>query len=748
MRTDPKVTGREPEMENSAGVSTRTPNYPRCGNLSSWSGQNYIDKDFLVEQLTPIVTNEANSRTPIYQMHKWWARRLGSVFRMLLITSFSRIEEKRKDIWTKYVDGWSLKEKIILDPMMGGGTTIVETLKLGGKAIGIDINPVAWFVTKKEIELLDPVEVQKSFQVLESQVGSKIRKFYQTKCSNHHNAEIMYALWHKQIECGKCHSTIAILQDYVISEKEKEMVILCPSCGSIFGKGRNIKRIVTCTTCKHKFNPRIGSSRKGIITCTNCGHKEAMTDAVRRKGGPIDLKLFCIEYYCQECGKQYKKPDSEDTKKYLEAESLFSDLREKLPYPKEIIPDCTGEGRPKNHGYQFFYQLFNSRQLLCLSTLLEGILKIPDRNAREFLLLAFSSCLETNNILCKYETKWQKVSAMFGIPAYHPVERIAENNVWGTRYGRGTFVKCYYKMLRAKTKSGQLKKHANSPTENEESWFTLTAKSFTDLKESGRNALLECMNSESLSFIPDNSIDLVATDPPYFDNLNYSRLADFFYVWLRIGLMKDYVFFRQETSAREKVVVLDGAASRTGDRLAESLTSIFKECHRVLKPNRPMVFTFHHTKDWAWQGLMKAIRSSGFSVVESHFIRSEGRTGFRKSGNISYDVCIVCRKAEEVQTQEKTRLAISRSSKWIRRLVNSGNGLQDSDVHSIVMGNLLTYTPNLVLNGFTDDKWVRSVLEKCLRLKNGLEMERGNLSGHYPEKKEEYIFENMKKQTA
>jgi adenine-specific DNA methylase len=250
-----------------------------------------------------------------------------------------------------------------------------------------------------------------------------------------------------------------------------------------------------------------------------------------------------------------------------------------------------------------------------------------------------------------------------------------------------------------------------------------------------------------MPFIRDNSIDLVATDPPYFDNLNYSRLADFFYVWLRIGLMKDYEFFRQETSAREREAVMDGVTSRTADRLVESLTNIFKECHRVLKPNRPMVFTFHHTKDWAWQGLMKAIRSGGFSVVESHFIRSEGRTGFRKSGNISYDVCIVCRKAEEVEIQEKPRLAISRSSKWIRRLVSSGNGLQNSDVHSIVMGNLLTYAPNLVLNGFTNDKWVESVLKKCRRLKNDLETEHRDLSGHLPAKKEEHIFEDMKKQT-
>jgi len=474
-----------------------------------------------------------------------------------------------------------------------------------------------------------------------------------------------------------------------------------------------------------------------------------MIKAVSKKGGPLDLRLFCIEYYCRECGRQYKRPDNEDDQRYLEAQNHFFELRERLPYPKEMIPDNPGEARPRNHGYQFFYQLFNYRQLLCLSLLLKEILKLSDRNTREFLLLAFSSCLETNNILCKYETKWQKASAIFGIPAYHPVERIAENNVWGTRYGRGTFIKCYNKMLRAKTKSSRFKEgQVDSATVKKACWFTQIADSFTELQESEKNALLACTNSEFMSFIPDNSVDLVATDPPYFYNLNYSRLADFFYVWLRIGLMKDYESFVQETSAREREVVMDGATTKTADRLVESLTSIFKECHRVLKPYRPMVFTFHHTKDWAWQGLLKAIRSSGFSVVESHFVRSEGRTGYRKSGKISYDICIVCRKAEEVETQEKPRLAASRSGKWIRRLVKSGNGLQDSDVNLIVMGNLLTYSPKLLLNGFTNDKWVESVLQKCLHLRNGLEERHNDLSGCITKKNEEHIFQFMEKQTG
>src|SRR5437870_1130147 len=97
------------------------------------SSETYVEKDFPVENLTPIVTREANSKRPIYQMHKWWARRLSSVFRMLLISSFSEQEETRRNVWSKYANGSSLEGKVILDAMMGGGTSVIEALKLGGK---------------------------------------------------------------------------------------------------------------------------------------------------------------------------------------------------------------------------------------------------------------------------------------------------------------------------------------------------------------------------------------------------------------------------------------------------------------------------------------------------------------------------------------------------------------------------------------------------------------------------------------
>ena len=107
----------------------------------------FIEQHFPVEMLNQVALSEGNSKKPIYRMHKWWARRLGSVFRTIVLSVFGDKEETSESIWHKFCDGADLKGKIILDPFMGGGTTIIESLRLGCKVIGVDIYPVAWFVT-------------------------------------------------------------------------------------------------------------------------------------------------------------------------------------------------------------------------------------------------------------------------------------------------------------------------------------------------------------------------------------------------------------------------------------------------------------------------------------------------------------------------------------------------------------------------------------------------------------------------
>src|SRR5256885_12624593 len=85
---------------------------------------------------------------PIYHVHKWWAQRLGSVFRAILIAAFS---PAGTDILDEFYKRRKPSKNIVLDPFMGSGTTVGEAIKLGFRAIGRDINPVSHFLVKNAL---------------------------------------------------------------------------------------------------------------------------------------------------------------------------------------------------------------------------------------------------------------------------------------------------------------------------------------------------------------------------------------------------------------------------------------------------------------------------------------------------------------------------------------------------------------------------------------------------------------------
>ncbi len=116
-------------------------------------------------------------------------------------------------------------------------------------------------------------------------------------------------------------------------------------------------------------------------------------------------------------------------------------------------------------------------------------------------------------------------------------------------------------------------------------------------------------------------MDAVITDPPYFDNIQYSELADFFYVWLRLGLKDLYPWFSPEFSSHPNEIVQNEKIGKTIEFFSEGLIKVFTQCHRVLKDDGLLVFTFHHNKLWAWESIGKTLLDSGFYISATLFIR-------------------------------------------------------------------------------------------------------------------------------
>ena len=171
-----------------------------------------LEVDFPIVPINALSALEGNAGKPIYQMSKWWARRRSCVFRAMLIAAATEAPtqknpdgtpkldedgvpipdetEAAKAVWDVYYANHqaagNFKHLRVLDCFMGGGTTLVEGSRLGFEVSGVDLNPVAWFVTKNELAGTDPAEVKKLFDEIEAEVKPVIQPFYVTDCPRGH----------------------------------------------------------------------------------------------------------------------------------------------------------------------------------------------------------------------------------------------------------------------------------------------------------------------------------------------------------------------------------------------------------------------------------------------------------------------------------------------------------------------------------------------------------------------------------
>ena len=240
-----------------------------------------LEVDFPIAQINQISTVEASSGAatkPIYQIGKWYARRQSSVFRSLLLAAATEApndpSEAAKSIWSHYYCNHQKARKYsnlkVLDPFMGGGTTLVEGNRLGMQMTGIDLNPVAWFVCKNELAGSDPKQVEVLFQEIEQEVKPQIQPFYTTTCPRGHRGkwidvrtnqpadvdpatmlpeerknyrwegpEVIYTFWAKHGPCAAqgCNHRTPLFKSLIIAQKTMTttyLELVCPSCGELF----------------------------------------------------------------------------------------------------------------------------------------------------------------------------------------------------------------------------------------------------------------------------------------------------------------------------------------------------------------------------------------------------------------------------------------------------------------------------------------------------------------------------------
>lgn len=333
-----------------------------------------IEDSFPIVEINRLAVPERNAFKPIYQMHKWFARRASCVFRAILLGALKPLPMDKDGKPTKsgaqvimdefykdHTNDPDTNGKVVLDPFMGGGTTIVEALRLGCKVIGIDLNPVAWFIVKTEIEPVDLDELRLAFDRLaERKVewsGKPLREtlldLYKTKCpSCGGEADIIYTFWVKSAICtdNNCRKQVPLLGDYIVAQKTPSIRYLpdcdCPECGKSFDW--DIEPAAMVADPKLMINAAKYSAGQGRTTARwSYGPMKNVECRMKNRGGKVD---------CPWCGKAVT-PRTHSTKakrKKVELTVLLCPKCEEVwqvrgPHADEVqCPSCAHKYNPKD----------------------------------------------------------------------------------------------------------------------------------------------------------------------------------------------------------------------------------------------------------------------------------------------------------------------------------------------------------------------------------------------------------------
>lgn len=642
---------------------------------------------------------------PLYHIHKWWATRLGSVFRAITLAALS---DRNASIWDQFYKRHKLSGKVVLDPFMGSGTTIGEAVKLGAKAIGCDINPVSTFLVRQAFARVSEAELRGSFDELERETAPEIRHYYQTRDPlSGAMVPVLYFFWVKVLKTPG-GETIPLFNSYVFARdaypNEKPWAqIVCPECLNVF-EARFDALEADCPQCKHHFNPQNGPADGQHVTARD-GMRHRIKDLLPL-GAPPHHRLYAMLALRPDGEKVYLSAKPDDVALYEEARARLQ--TESLTLPTLAVRPGHNTDQARGYNYLHWRDFFNARQLLCLGLLLRAILRIENEAVQEQLLCLFSSTLEFNNMFCSFKGEGTgAVRHMFSNHILKPERTPLENSVWGTHKSSGTFSTLFEsRLLRAKRylddpfevaldvslfgeRGGSLKITASDPIN------VLQVDSWDDFSSAEAAVLIINGDSSALP-LPDASVDAVVTDPPYFDFVHYSELSDFFFAWLAPVLSQRYPWFQRENSAHA------GEVQHRDPRVfARQLSCVFSECRRVLKENGVLAFSFHHSRPEGWAAIYEAIIASGFCVVAAHPVHAELRASSPKAATknpISLDAILVCRKRSAEMPRQYYEAAISQEATvQANKLQSAGLSISAADVFVIAASQaLIASSPELL----------------------------------------------------
>jgi len=460
-------------------------------------------------------------------------------------------------------------------------------------------------------------------------------------------------LWARTVKCKNCRATIPLLKTRWLCKKDNKRVLLrmepnSEKTGVVFDIEKDVPVKGTNTAQRREHDKKIGTgtmSRSGA-KCPCCDTIMTMED-IRLEGQAARLSQIMTAVVVDgQSGKEYRLPMDYEIDRTIETEKVIPYLFIQIPFglPEEPLPSKEALGfRVPLYGFEQWRKLFTPRQLLSLGTFVKWT-----REAK--------NAIETGH----YLEDWpEAISVYLALNTDKLVDRSSMQCIWictNAEKASGSFGRFALPMTWDHAEIMPWSESAGGFSGNLEHVVEYIKHGLLAAAEAGPRAI----RSSATKSINDK-IDIVVTDPPYYDAIPYSDLMDFFYLWLRRTLKGlspelDSAFseplspkWNYEQNDGE---LIDDASRHEGDKVRskaiyeEGMYRAFWACHESLNENGRLVIVFAHKNPDAWETLASAVIRAGFAVDGSWPIQTErtGRLRSQTSAALASSVWLVCKK--------------------------------------------------------------------------------------------------------
>ena len=660
------------------------------------------DDDFPFEAISDIATVESwrkEINRPIYHIHKWWAHRLGTVFRAIVLGALMPSGTNVLDVFYRNV---RLTDRVVFDPFMGSGTTLGEALKLGADAIGRDINPVAHFLVRNALSIHDRAAVMEAFEHIQRDVAETLGAYYKTELEDGSRADVLYFFWVKQLNCPECRAPVDLFSSRIFARhaypaRHPAAQALCPSCGAV-NQVRFDTRAATCSHCAFSFNPQDGPARGQKATCPTCSHGFQIARTVRDSNAPPTHRLYAKLVLTADGKKRYLAATDTDRLLYRKASEALADRID--AYPVVAIAPGYNTNQALGYNYRHWHEMFNDRQLLCLSILAERIRALGDPVLRELFACLFSGVLEFNNMFASY--KGEGTGAVRHMFAHHILkpERVPlEANLWGTPKSSGSFRTMFEGRIRRaldyaenpfelRLAPGNGARPRRKFTGFPSHWGSTSPKPTRSSRTVGASicpaAIPAGPTSPTVRWTPSSPIRPSST----MCTIPSSPIS--FNVWQRHILGEEGT--RRSPTTRSEAEVQNADAVTFTQRLSR----VWTESHRVLADHGVLAFTYHHSRSEGWHAVLHALMAAGFGITAAHPVKAEMSVAMPKlqaKEPIDLDIVLVCRKRASLTARRWNGnlwdSVMPIVSGQVRRLRARARRLSRNDIRIIVMAQLI-----------------------------------------------------------